>query len=31
VIVGALVGTAVGILALWLNPQVMALIQAWLK
>lgn len=31
VVAGALVGTAVGILALWLNPEVMALIQAWLK
>lgn len=31
VVAGALVGTAVGMLALWLNPEVMALIQAWLK
>jgi undecaprenyl-diphosphatase len=31
VVAGALVGTAVGILALWLNPEVMTLIQAWLQ
>jgi undecaprenyl-diphosphatase len=31
VVAGALVGTAVGILALWLNPEVMALIPAWFK
>jgi undecaprenyl-diphosphatase len=30
VIVGALVGILVGLLALWLNPEVMAFLQAWL-
>ena len=30
VVAGALVGIFVGLLALWLNPQVMAFIQAWL-
>ena len=30
VVAGALVGMVVGMLALWLNPQVMTLIQAWL-
>jgi undecaprenyl-diphosphatase len=30
VIVGAWVGMLVGLLALWLNPEVMAFIQAWL-
>jgi membrane-associated phospholipid phosphatase len=30
VVAGALVGSGVGLLALWLNPEVMAFIQAWL-
>jgi membrane-associated phospholipid phosphatase len=30
VVAGALVGILVGMIALWLNPQVMAFIQAWL-
>jgi undecaprenyl-diphosphatase len=30
VVVGALVGIVVGIIALWLNPEVMAFLQAWL-
>jgi undecaprenyl-diphosphatase len=30
VVAGALVGSVVGLLALWLNPEVMAFIQAWL-
>lgn len=31
VVVGALVGIMVGLLALWLNPEVMAFIQSWLN
>jgi undecaprenyl-diphosphatase len=31
VVVGALVGILVGLLALWLNPQVMAYLQGWLN
>jgi undecaprenyl-diphosphatase len=31
VVAGALVGFLVGLLALWLNPQVMAFMQAWLN
>jgi membrane-associated phospholipid phosphatase len=31
VIAGALVGIVAGLLALWLNPEVMAFIQAWLN
>ena len=30
VIVGAMVGIVVGVIALWLNPQVIALLQGWL-
>ena len=30
VVAGALVGIVVGVIALWLNPQVMAFLQAWL-
>ena len=31
VVAGALVGIVVGVIALWLNPQVMAFLQAWLR